>query len=151
MTLVLQWPTWARWRLSRGLDALRARASAQKGWVGGFVVEKEGRGRQGLKLLCFRRSIAPLSVGRITVHVPASIGAHSMSGIANSTQPVAVAARKERQSGLKNAKSLSRCGGRRAGALDHHQQQHEHQHHRGQPGSTPTATKASRNGSPKRA
>lgn len=42
-----------------------------------------------------------LSVGRVTVHVPASIGAQLMSGTANSTQPVTPRARdkeRERQS-----------------------------------------------------
>lgn len=47
-----------------------------------------------------------------------------MSGIANSTQPVAMTARgcdKERQSGLKCKRMLRKCGGHIA--LDHHHHQ----------------------------
>ena len=90
-----------------GLDALRAYASLK-------------RNCQGLKLLCYQRSIAPLC-GKDNCP-RASLNRHtSMSGIANSTQPVAMTARahdKERQSSLKS-KMLRRCGAH--GRLDHHQ------------------------------
>lgn len=132
----------ARWRLNCGLDAFEARALAHWGRVGGFRVEERGRGREGRggggvggdrvwSFCVSRRSIAPLSGKE---HCPrASLNRRaSMSGIANSTQPVAArqAALRATSGVKKRAGLLSRCWwGRGEAALDHH---HYHYHYQQQ-------------------
>lgn len=110
LTLLHQWPYWVWCRLNQKktsqTEALMLLGPMHH-WKGG----KKGGNWQGLKLLCYQRSIAPLC-GKDNCP-RASLNRHtSMSGIANSTQPVAMTARgydKERQTSLK-CKMLRRCG-----------------------------------------